>query len=311
MTEHPSPAVSRRTFLGACAAGVGATMIGCHGCAVGSRAPAQTSTAANGAAVAPLSPGLPLVDYHVHLDNSTIAAVAALGRERGVKFGIVEHAGTPENAYPIVLSTDAQLNAYLAMLDGHGVYRGVQAEWTDWTSGFSRAALARLDYVLMDAMTFPGRDGRRVKLWEKDAPERVGLTDPRAFMDRFVAWHVDLIETQPIDIFGNFSWLPAPLAPDYDALWTPERMKRVAAAAARHGVAIEISSSYQLPRLPFLRVCREAGLKFSFGSNGRYPNMGKLDYSLAMAGQLGLTASDLFVPAPAGRKAVDRWKKPQ
>jgi hypothetical protein len=36
----------------------------------------------------------PLVDFHVHLDNSTIDKVLELSRERGVKFGIVEHAGT-------------------------------------------------------------------------------------------------------------------------------------------------------------------------------------------------------------------------
>ena len=37
------------------------------------------------------------VDFHVHLDNSTIDKVLELSRERGLKFGIVEHAGTEEN----------------------------------------------------------------------------------------------------------------------------------------------------------------------------------------------------------------------
>jgi hypothetical protein len=34
--------------------------------------------------------------------------------------------------------------------------------------------------------------------------------------------------------------------------------------------------------------------------------MGKLDYSLEMAAALGLEKSDIFVPAPPGRRAVDR-----
>jgi hypothetical protein len=43
----------------------------------------------------------------------------------------------------------------------------VHAEWTDWMTCFSPAALVRLDYVLTDAMTFPRKDGTRVRLWEK------------------------------------------------------------------------------------------------------------------------------------------------
>ena len=60
--------------------------------------------------------GFPLVDFHVHLDNSTIEKVLELSAERGVKFGIVEHAGTKENVYPVVLSNDGELLAYVKML---------------------------------------------------------------------------------------------------------------------------------------------------------------------------------------------------
>ena len=71
--------------------------------------------------------------------------------------------------------------------------------------------------------------------------------------------------------------------PEYDRLWTEKRMQKVLDAALKYGIAIEISSSYKLPRLAFLKQAKAAGVKFSFGSNGRYPNMGKLDYSIAMA----------------------------
>ena len=246
--------------------------------------------------------GFPLVDYHVHLDNSTIDKVCELGRERGVKFGIVEHAGTKENKYPTVLSNDAELERYLAMLAGKGVYCGVQAEWLDWSSGFSQKALARLDHVLMDAMTFPGRDGQRVKLWEPDVESRVEMADKQAFMERFVDWHVQIIVEQPVDILANLTWLPKPLADQYDAYWTPARMQRVIDAAVKHGVALEISASYKVPSLAFLRLAKAAGAKFSFGSNGRYPKMGLLDHSVEMAQTLGLTAADMFTPATGRRK---------
>jgi histidinol phosphatase-like PHP family hydrolase len=240
----------------------------------------------------------PLVDFHVHLDNSTIDRVLELDQARQVKFGIVEHAGTKENKYPVVLSNDAELKGYLAMLEGKPVFKGVQAEWIDWMGCFSPEVLGQLDYVLSDAMTFPGPNGERMKLWERGAE----IGEAQRFMDRYAEWHVEIMAKEPLDILANTTWLPAALAADYDTLWTPDRMKKVIDAAVKYNVALEISSSYRLPKLPFLRLAKTAGAKFSFGSNGRYPNMGKLDYCLEMARTLGLRRADMFSPAPDGRK---------
>jgi hypothetical protein len=143
------------------------------------------------------------VDFHVHLDNSTLDKVLELSRERGLKFGIVEHAGTKENKYPTLLSNDDELRRYLALLEGRPVFKGIQAEWTDWMSCFSRQTLAQLDYVLTDAMTFPGKDGQRVKLWAPDAAEQVDMADKQAFMDRYVDWHTQIMAREPIDILAN------------------------------------------------------------------------------------------------------------
>ena len=296
----PGNALTRRTFLAAGLAGIGTVAIHASAGRCGEPAPAP----------ADLVSDLPRLDLHVHLDNSTIDKVLELAQERGVKFGIVEHAGTKENKYPVVLSNDEELGRYLAMLDGKPVYRGVQTEWTDWVACFSQEMLARLDYILTDAMTFPGRDGQRVKLWEKDVESRVEMADKQAFMDRYVDWYVAIIEQQPIDILANVSWLPAPLAADYDAYWTEDRIRRVANAAVQHGVALEISSGYQLPKRGFLEVAKAAGVKFTFGSNGRYPNMGKLDYSLAMARDLGLTKADVFVPSKSDQSPRLKRNRP-
>ena len=171
--------------------------------------------------------GFPLVDYHVHLDNSTIDEVLGLSRARNVKFGIVEHAGGKENVYPVVLSSDEELRGYLKMLEGKGVYRGIQAEWKDWMTGFSREALAELDYVLTDTMTFPGKSGERVKLWEAGVEDRVDLSDPEAFMDRYVDWHLEIMENQPIDLLANVSWLPEAMAARYEEFWTERRIRKV------------------------------------------------------------------------------------
>jgi histidinol phosphatase-like PHP family hydrolase len=279
-----APLLTRRRFLSTAVA-VGVCAAGIKG---GRAAPALRTP----------PPEWPLIDYHVHLDNSTIEKIVALGAELGVMFGIVEHAGTKLNDYPVVLSNDAELKAYLKMLDGQPVFKGLQAEWTDWRGCFSDTMLAQVDFVLSDAMTFPGPDGRRQKLWLPG----VEIGDAPTFMDRFTDWHVHVMAVGPIDILAHPTWLPAPIADRYDELWTEARMRKIVDAAVRYGVAIELSAAKQVPRLPFLRMAKAAGAKFSFGSNGRYPQMGRIDYALAMARELKLQAGDLFTPAPPGRK---------
>jgi histidinol phosphatase-like PHP family hydrolase len=286
--------VSRRTLL-AGAAAAGALTILHH--SARAEADARAAPAAGAGAV----PGLPLVDYHVHLDNLGLEKALEISLARGVKFGIVEHAGTKENQYPVVLSGDDDLKRHIAMLEGKAAFTGIQAEFTDWMGCFSKDVVARLDYVLTDALTFPEKDGTRVELWKT---EKVHIPDKQDFMERYVAHNVNVITAEPIDILASPTYLPKVLQDEFDALWTPERMRRIIDAAVRCRVAIEINAGARLPRIAFLRLAKEAGARFSFGSNIRGPNVGKLDYSLEMAKELGLKPEDLFTPAPPGRKPI-------
>jgi len=253
----------------------------------------------------------PLVDYHVHLDEQiTLEKALEISQRRGVRFGIVEHAGKPELGYRGMLSTDGDLRGWLDKLAGKPVYRGIQAEGLDWIECFSPALVAELDYVLQDALTVPqrvfrgtGGDEPLIKLW---TPAAKTLEDPQGFMDRYVDFHVELMRRAPIDILANPTFLPAAVAKDHAVLWTQERMEKIIGAALRYGVAIEINSRYRLPTETFLRIARKAGVKFSFGSNIHGPDVGRLDYCVEMARQLGLTHRDLFAPAPAGQKPVER-----
>jgi hypothetical protein len=186
------------------------------------------------------------------------------------------------------------------MLDGKGVYKGLQAEWTDWASCFSKPALQRLDFVLADAMTMPGPDGQRMKLWEPTAV----IGPPEEFMDRYVDWHAHRMSTEPIDLFANVTWLPESLAASYDALWTETRLRKVIDAAVKSNVALEISGSLKRPKVPFLRMAKAAGARFTFGTNGRYPNMGLIEYCLEAAKEAELTRADFFVPGVQGPKAA-------
>ncbi len=261
-----------------------------------------TSGKGTGFASPAASPDFPLVDYHVHLDDVvTLEKALQLSKERGVKFGIVEHAGTRENRYPGLLSSDEDLKRYIAMLDGKPVLKGIQAEGLDWPTCFSKDVVAGLDYVLSDALTFPDeRSGKRILLWHSG----VAFADKQDFMDRYTKFNVQVIEREPIDIIANPTFLPASLEGEFDTLWTEARMTKVIAAAVKYNVAIEINSRYRLPRMNFLRMARQAGARFSLGSNIHGLDVGKLDYCMEVIKQLGLTGKDIFTPAPQGKKPI-------
>ena len=251
----------------------------------------------------PAAPDVPLVDYHVHLNAKfSLEEAIVLSKERGVKFGIAEHAGTKENQYPVILSSDEELRQWIAGLDGKPVYKGIQAEWIDWTKCFSKDVVAELDYVLSDAMTIPDRNGQRAKMWQPGFDPG----DPQEFIDRYVKWNVEVIETEPLDIFSHPTWLPASIEKDYDTLWTTERMRPIIAALKHTGTAVEIDSAFEIPRMPFLHLAKDAKLKFSFGSNSGSGPVRGMDFCIEKAQALGLTKMDMFAPAPRGRKPIER-----
>ena len=243
-----------------------------------------------------------LIDYHAHIDAApTLDGLFEISRNRGVKFGVIEHAGNKkEYRYRGLITGDEDLERYLAKLKGRPCFTGIQAEGLDWMGCFSKAAIARLDYVLTDALTFPETDGSLVRLWTPAA--RVG--NKQDFMERYTAHHLAVITTEPIDILANPLFLPAWIQAETESLWTEERMQRIIRAAVKNQVAFEINSRFRLPSVKFLKLAKAAGAKFSFGSNVLGAGVGDLEYGRLMVKELGLQKRDLFAPAPQGRKPV-------
>jgi hypothetical protein len=137
----------------------------------------------------------------------------------------------------------------------------MQAEGREWPQLFSKAAIAKFDYVFTDAMTIVDHRGQRARLWVK---EEVDIPDKQAFMELLVQTIVRILNVEPIDIYANPTYLPDALAAEYDELWTPARLDKVIDAAARNGVAIEISNRLRLPKPTFIKRARRAGIKFTF-----------------------------------------------
>jgi len=251
----------------------------------------------------PAQPGLdfPLEDYHVHLNAMTIDQVVETSKQTGVKYGILEHCGTKDNQYPIVLSTDKDLLDWIAKLQGKGVYIGVQAEWIDWVGCFSKEAFSQLDYVLTDSWTVRDANGKRIKAFSREYDPG---DDAEAFMKWYVDWIVEILETTPLDIWSHPMWVTRKFTPQLEQMWTEERMRRVIATLKNTNTAVEIDSAVKLPTMPFLKMAKEEGIKFSFGASSQGAKINPIDWSIATAKELGLTRKDMFQPAPKGRKPI-------
>jgi histidinol phosphatase-like PHP family hydrolase len=167
---------------------------------------------------------------------------------------------------------------------------------------FSRETRARFDYIFTDSMTFTNAAGKRLRLWIP-AEADIG-TDVQGFMEELVATAVRIIETEPIDIYVNPTFLPAAIAAQYDELWTDTRMQRVIAAAVRHGVAIEINARYRLPSERFIRRAKAAGARFTIGTNNASAqDFGDWSYPWEIQRKVGLSWRDMWVPGRAPSRA--------
>ncbi len=238
----------------------------------------------------PASPGadeIPLVDLHVHVTREfPIERMVKVAEERNATFGIVEHPAS------WAIKDDADLRRYIEGLRQYSVFVGLQPMEPGWDKRFSAEALAGLDYVLMDPQSIPLPDGGYQRIWEL----QTYVEDTEEFMARYMAHCLHVLNQEPIQIFGWPLFLPVCIARDYYSLWTQERMQAIVSAAKARNVAIEINDMSHTPDERFIRMAREQGLKFTFGSDARNADAGRLSYCRSVARRCGLTKADFYVP---------------
>lgn len=229
----------------------------------------------------------PLWDLHVHLtDRFLIKQVMDLAQERHVQMGIVEHPGQG------AIRNDADLRNYIERLRKFPVRIGLQPVHLGWSRNFSPALLAQVDYVLMDPQTIPLGNGEFMHIWEFSTY----VEDTHEFMEKYMAYSLDILNQEPINIFGWPLFLPVCIARDYYALWTQERMQQLISAAKRRNIAFEINDMSHTPHEAFIKMAKAQGLKFAFGSDARNLNAGRLAYCKQAAKKCGLTANDFYIP---------------
>lgn len=229
----------------------------------------------------------PLMDLHVHLtENFTIDMAMELSEKRKVKFGILEHPAS------WAIKDDADLQKYIDKLKKYPVYIGLQPMTANWISGFSPELIKQLDYILMDPQTIPIGNGEYQRIYLLDTY----VEDTEAFMERYMEHSLNILRTEPIKIFGWPLFLPVCIARDYYTLWTEKRMQQIISAAKARNIAIEINDMAHTPHDKFILMAKEQGLKFTFGSDSRNSNAGRLEYCKSVAKKCQLKKEDFYIP---------------
>ena len=230
----------------------------------------------------------PVLDYHVHLKGGLTKEMAAIqSRKTGINYAIAPNCGI---GFPI--TNDQEIRAYLDTMRTQPFILAMQGEGREWVTTFSPEARAEFDYVFTDALTFTDQKGRRTRLW---IPEEVWIENEEQYMDLIVEKICGVLE-EPVDVYVNPNFLPASMADRYDQFWTEARMQKVIDALVKTGKALEINELYNIPNKAFILKAKEAGIKFTFGSNNITKDVSKLEYSIRMAKECGITAQDMYRP---------------
>jgi histidinol phosphatase-like PHP family hydrolase len=241
-------------------------------------------------------------DLHAHTTMSDgdlpLHRVVELAEERGVTIGIADHISTRNTAR--FVADETALRQYFDALEDAPVFRSGEFCWCDhFWSDLPEELMDRFDYRIGSNHGFWLPDGAVASPWWKSLPppwdER-----PQELMEIMVRNLCDLVRTMPIHIVAHSTMLPPALLQledDVHAWWTEEREGRFIEALAESGVAAEISNRYRLPHDRFLRKAKQAGARFTLGSDGHNENqIARLEWAVAAAERAGIAGADLFIP---------------
>ncbi len=246
-------------------------------------------------------------DLHAHTTMSDgdvpLERVVEIAAERGVQIGIADHVST-RNTDRFV-ATVAAVESYLAAIEDAPVFRSAEFCWCDdlWRT-LPAETMDRFDYRIGSNHGFWLPDGTMGSPWWRRLPPP-WAGRPQELMEVMVANLCDMVRTMPVQIAAHSTLTPPALLEmegDPHAWWTDEREDRYVEALAGSGVALEISNRYRLPHDRLLRKAKDAGARFSLGSDGHTEaQLGRLDWAVEAARRVGIDDSDLFVPERRGR----------
>lgn len=242
----------------------------------------------------------PVIDYHVHLKGGLTKEMAhTMSMQYGINYGVAPNAG--EGGVGRMLADDKEVYEYHEEVYPLPFICGVQGEGRKWTATFSQEALGTFDYLFTDAMTIIDHKGRNSRIYRPEEVRRDGISLD-GYMQRIVDQTVLILRNEPADIFANPTYIPDDMQPDYDEYWTDERIDAVLDVMEENSIALEINPRYRIPSMKIIRMAKDRGLKFVFGTNNVDADFGKLEYCIDAIKECGITADDIWFPSMSVRR---------
>lgn len=227
-----------------------------------------------------------IADLHTHSVFSdgrlSPREVLQIASEKGYRVGLADHCG-PGN---FQLDSQDRFERYLAAIQDLPVYRAVELD-LGREIPVSPEELKRCHYLIGGV-----HSAGPVDFFDPQVTE----IDLARLLDEMLEIIARQSQRYSFDILAHPGLLPCNFREQKGAITDGWRMKLVE-LALKCNLAIELSSRWLVPDLKLATMAKEAGLKFSLGSDGHGADkMCRLDYSLELAGKLELTDRDLFWP---------------
>lgn len=243
-----------------------------------------------------------LYDLHTHTNMSDaefpLEDLVKVEQEQGHILGVSDH------FFCGGIYTLRDVASYLEALKPYNVYRGAEVNM-EHRSDLPDILDEQLDYVIASVHSMPDGRGGFVPL-SQYFTKRSGYAESyyknySSDMNRYyLAYIIQMMEktftTQRVDILGHATVLP-PCDELYGTRFLRQWEDMVINLCAANGIALEISGLWRAPNMEMIVRAKEAGLKFSMGSDcHRRLQIGVLDYVEQAIEEAGLTEEDFFRP---------------
>jgi histidinol phosphatase-like PHP family hydrolase len=227
-----------------------------------------------------------VADLHTHTVFSdgrlSPEEVLRIASDKGYRVGLADHCG-PGN---FQLDSEDRFDRYLKAIEGLPVYRAVELDLGREIPVLAES-LGRCHYLIGGVHSVGAVDF---------FDPSVTRADLGALLQEMLVMIESKSKRYSFDILAHPGLLPCNFRDQKDAVSQNWRTQLVE-LALKCNLAIELSSRWLVPDLKLAAMAKEAGLKFSLGSDGHGADkMCRLDYSLELAEKLGLKDRDLFWP---------------
>ncbi|HWP22441.1 MAG TPA: PHP domain-containing protein [Candidatus Cryosericum sp.] len=246
-------------------------------------------------------------DLHTHTSMSDagypLSELVEVEKKLGYILGVSDH------LFCCGIFTLRDLSDYLAELSNYSVYRGVEVNMEHHIT-LPDAMDDQIDYVIASVHSMPDGHGGFVPLnayFSKRSGHTLEFTkNYSSDLNRYyLAYIIQMIEktfsNERVDILGHATVLP-PCDELHDTRFLLQWEDAVIGLCKKHGIALEISGLWHAPNMEMIRRAKDAGLRFSMGSDCHNRlQIGDLAYVERAVEEVGLTQEDFFVP----RRALD------